>query len=177
MSGAERMALGDLTQERVGQDGPKTDEFVYVDISSVDNRLKRIVGSRVLRAEAAPSRAKQNIRAGDVLVSMTRPNLNAVALVPDEIDGAVASTGFHVLRARGVEPRWLYYAVQSPEFVGAMARLVQGALYPAVRPKDVRAHIVQVPEREQQRKSVREIETQFSRLDAAVAALKRARRT
>jgi type I restriction enzyme S subunit len=105
---------------------------------------------------------------------MTRPNLNAVALVPPELDGAVGSTGFHVLRARdNVLPQWLYYGVQTRQFVGAMSELVQGALYPAVRPKDIRAFDLLVPELDEQRRIVAEFEKQFSRLDEAVANLKR----
>jgi type I restriction enzyme S subunit len=167
--------LGEVTVPKIDQGGPVgVGEFVYVDISSVDNKLKRITEQKTLAVKAAPSRAKQQLKAGDVLVSMTRPNLNAVAMVPPELDGAVASTGFHVLRAiESTEPRWLYYAVQTHHFISAMSELVQGALYPAVRPKDIRAFEIPVPPLDQQKRIVEEIEKQFSRLDEAVANLKR----
>jgi type I restriction enzyme S subunit len=164
-----------VTEPKVDQGGPLAAiEFTYVDISSVDNKLKRITEYKALAVEAAPSRAKQRLKSGDVLVSMTRPNLNAVAIVPPELDGAVGSTGFHVLRAtEGTEPRWLYYAVQTKDFISAMSELVQGALYPAVRPKDIRAYEIPHPPLDQQKRIVAEIEKQFSRLDEAVANLKR----
>ncbi|MBI2288832.1 MAG: restriction endonuclease subunit S [Betaproteobacteria bacterium] len=110
---------------------------------------------------------------GDVLVSMTRPNLNAVAIVPPELDGAIGSTGFHVLRARESESSWLFYAVQTNDFVEAMCQLVQGALYPAVRPKDIRAYPIPLPLVDVQRQLVAEIEKQFTRLEAGIAALRR----
>lgn len=167
--------LGDLTAPKIDQSGPpKAGEFTYVDISSIDNRLKRIVEPKRLPASAAPSRAKQRLQPGDVLVSMTRPNLNAVAIVSPDLEGAVGSTGFHVLRAvEGIQSRWLLYAVQTHAFVDAMASLVQGALYPAVRPKDIRAFGIEAPSLDEQRLIVAEIEKQFSRLDEAVANLKR----
>jgi type I restriction enzyme S subunit len=169
------MQLGEITEPKIDQSGPlPTGEFTYIDISSVDNRTKRIVEAKRMPAESAPSRARQRLRSGDVLVSMTRPNLNAVALVPPELDGAVGSTGFHVLRARdNVLPQWLYYGVQTRQFVGAMSELVQGALYPAVRPKDIRAFDLPMPALDDQRRIVAEIEKQFSRLDEAIANLKR----
>ena len=113
-----------------------------------------------------PSRAKQVLpQAGDVLDFDGRPNLNAVALVPPDLDGAVGSTGFHVLRARSAEPKYLYYAVQGRSFVDAMSLKVQGALYPAVRPRDIAAfEIPAIPQTEQLR-VVEEIETQFTRLE------------
>ncbi len=54
-----------------------------------------------------------------------------------------------------------------------MSELVQGALYPAVRPKDIRAFEIPTPPPDQQKRIVAEIEKQFSRLDEAVANLKR----
>lgn len=168
-------SLGELTVPKVEQTGPTGDaEFVYVDISSIDNQAKRIVDPKRLTPAAAPSRARQRLRKGDVLVSMTRPNLNAVAIVTPDLDGAIGSTGFHVLRANDdVEPHWLYYAVQSNSFVKAMCDLVQGALYPAVRPKDIREYAISRPPLATQREIVAELEKQLSRLDEAVANLQR----
>ena len=168
-------SFGELTVPKVEQTGPTADhEFVYVDISSIDNQAKRIVEPKRLTPDAAPSRARQRLRKGDVLVSMTRPNLNAVAIVPPDLDGAIGSTGFHVLRANDdVEPHWLYYAVQSNSFIKAMCDLVQGALYPAVRPKDIREYAISPPPLAKQREIVAELEKQFSRLDEAVANLQR----
>jgi type I restriction enzyme S subunit len=167
--------LDELTVPKIEQTGPlAADEFVYVDISSVDNKTKRIVDPKRLLVTEAPSRARQRLRAGDVLVSMTRPNLNAVAMVPPELNGAIGSTGFHVLRAKDdVDPRWLFNAVQSRDFVQTMEDFVQGALYPAVRPKDIRGYELHAPPLAEQRRVLDEIEKQFSRLDRAVANLLR----
>ena len=167
--------LLDVTAPKVEQLGPRSDEeFVYVDISSIDTERKRIVEPKRLPSNEAPSRAKQRLKKGDVLVSMTRPNRNAVAIVPAELDGAIGSTGFHVLRARdGVDPRWIFNAVQTKSFIASMEDLVQGALYPAVRPKDIQSYSIPVPPLDEQRIAVAEIEKQFSRLDEAVANLKR----
>lgn len=166
--------IGDLVEPKVDQGGPSQSEFTYVDISSIDNATKRVADPKRLPREEAPSRARQRLKARDVVVSMTRPNLNAVALLQSELDGAIGSTGFDVLRVKiGVEPTWLYYAVQTPAFIHAMSGVVQGALYPAVRPKDIRGFPLTVPPLEEQRRIVAEIEEQLSRLEAGVAALKR----
>jgi len=166
--------LGAVTEDKVAQSGPaEKGDFVYIDIGSIDIERKKIVEPSTLPVAKAPSRAKQVLKAGDVLVSMTRPNRNAVAIVPNELDGAIGSTGFHVLRARDVEPGWLLHAVQTNDFVDAMCGLVQGALYPAVRPKDIRNYSITVPPLPEQRLLVAEIEKQFTRLDVGVAALRR----
>ena len=167
--------LDELTVARVDQSGPSdAEDFTYVDIGSVDNLSKKIVGPKRVAACAAPSRAKQKLRAGDVIVSMTRPNLNAVALVPATLDGAIGSSGFHVLRAQAdVLPEWLYFGVQTRRFIDAMSDVVQGALYPAVRPREIRSFSLPVPSVSAQRNVVDDIETQFSRLEEALANLQR----
>ena len=66
-------------------------------------------------------------------MSTVRPNLNAVAVVPAQLDGATASTGFTVLRpSEELDGRFLFHWVQSPAFIADMVRKATGASYPAV---------------------------------------------
>ncbi len=102
---------------------------------------------------------------------MTRPNLNAVAKVPTEFDGAICSTGFEVLRPIEVEPDWLFLVVKSRPFIEEMTSLVQGALYPAVRPADVRAYRFTLPPLAEQRRIVAKIEALQERSRRAREAL------
>jgi type I restriction enzyme S subunit len=53
----------------------ETEEFKYIDIGSINRETKRIEAPQELIGKNAPSRARKHVRAGDVLVSMTRPNL------------------------------------------------------------------------------------------------------
>ncbi|WP_342248032.1 hypothetical protein [Pseudomonas sp. OTU2001] len=167
--------LGELTDEPVEQSGP-TSDFVYVDISSIDREAKKITEAKALTLSQAPSRAKQLLRSGDVLVSMTRPNLNAVALVPEQLDGAIGSTGFHVLRSRWLRPEFLLRLVQSQRFVDEMSALVQGALYPAVRPKDISAFTFVFETPAQQTRIVAKLDELLSDLENGVAELKNAQK-
>ena len=167
--------LGELADEPVEQTGPACD-FVYIDISSIDREAKKISDPKPLTLSQAPSRAKQILKAGDVLVSMTRPNLNAVALVPEQLDGAVGSTGFHVLRSRWLNPRFLLALVQTQNFIDAMSSVVQGALYPAVRPRDIAAYAFSFETPVQQTRIVEKLEELLSDLDAGVAELKAAQK-
>jgi type I restriction enzyme, S subunit len=140
--------------------------FIYIDIAAVDRRTKRITAPQHLMGCDAPSRARKLVRSGDTLVSMTRPNLNAVAMVDSELDGQIASTGFEVLRAPAIDPRWIAYLVRTSTFVDAMSELVQGALYPAVRSKDVRAFRVPVAPRAEQQRIADKLDTVLARVDA-----------
>lgn len=105
------------------------------------------------------------IRAGDVLVSTVRPNLNTVATVPDELDGHIASTGFCVLRPD--EPtilsRFLFYYCCTGAFVNALVTKVRGAQYPAVSDSDIKTVHIPLPLLSEQRRIV-EILDQADRL-------------
>jgi type I restriction enzyme S subunit len=128
--GWAKTTLGEVTAQKVTQGAPSPGSFRYIDIASVSNVTKQVTDAKLIPSAKAPSRARQHVKMGDVLVSMTRPNLNAVAKVTQDFDSSVASTGFHVLRAIEVEPDWLLSLVKSRSFIDAMSRLVQGALYP-----------------------------------------------
>lgn len=170
-----RTTIGEVVEDRVSQEGPRGD-FIYLDIGSVNRETKAFAELKTVALEAAPSRARQVVRASDVLVSMTRPNLNAVALVGVSPVEMIASTGFHVLRSRWVEPKFLFYLVQTEAFIQAMTAVVQGALYPAVRPKDILAFPLNLPPRAEQVRIIEKLEELLSDLDAGVAELKAAQR-
>ncbi|CAB3743911.1 hypothetical protein LMG24238_07166 [Paraburkholderia sediminicola] len=130
------MKLRDLVTVATGTINPTKEperRFTYVDVASVDNIAKVIRDPKIIAGSEAPTRARKAIRAGDVLVSTVRPNLNAVAMVPDNLDGEVASTGFCVLRAKeDVSSRYLLFFTRSQRFIIGLQALVAGALYPAV---------------------------------------------
>ena len=96
-------------------------------------------------------------------------------MVPTEFDGEIASTGFCVLGPCGlVESRFVFYFVQNDEFIRRLSSIQRGTSYPAVRDTDVLAQEIPLPPLAEQRRIVADIETQFTRLDASVAALRRA---
>lgn len=130
------------------------DEFTYVDLSAIDQAEKTIIGARKVPCAEAPSRARQVIRHSDVLVSTVRPNLNGVALVPEELDEAIGSTGFCVLRSKveRLHPRYLFHWVRTPRFIDDMVRQATGASYPAVTDQIVHRSRIPLPTLAEQRR-------------------------
>ncbi len=157
----------DVVTTRVQQTRPLPQErFFYIDISSINRDTKQILNSQNMTGKDAPSRARQVVATGDVLVSMTRPNLNAVAIVPNELDAQIASTGFDVLRPVGIDARWLYYLVRTENFISSMSSLVQGALYPAIRPKDIRNFTIPIAPLDEQKRIADKLDYLFARVIA-----------
>ena len=69
--------------------------------------------------------------------------------------------------------RFIFYFVLNDKFVSALNPLQRGTSYPAVRDSDVLSQEVPLAPLAEQHRIVAEIEKQFTRLDASVAALRR----
>jgi len=153
----ETVALGDLVEPAKTWNPtrlPSDEVFGYIDLSAVDQDAKLITAAREISCGDAPSRARQLVARGDVLVSTVRPNLNGVARVPDQLDGATASTGFCVLRAREskFDGGYLFHWVKSPAFVADMVNKATGASYPAVSDRIIFDSRIPLPPLAEQRR-------------------------
>jgi type I restriction enzyme S subunit len=128
--------------------------FQYVDVSAVSNASFKITGTTTTLGSEAPSRARKAIQTDDVLFATVRPTLKRIALVPSELDGAIASTGYCVLRCDKAKasPGFLYSFLISDHFTARMAGLERGASYPAVRDSDVTASWLPLPPLPEQKK-------------------------
>ena len=149
-----RVKLGDVCEKKIDTIKANYKGMIdYIDIASVDNQQKIITDTKQMTIENAPSRAKRLVFPGDILVSMVRPNLNAVALVPKISNNVlVASTGYCVLRClRSVDTKYVFYFCQSSAFVDELVRQATGASYPAVTANIVRDCFIPLPSLDAQR--------------------------
>ena len=147
--------LGDVCEKRIDTiKATYTGDIDYIDISSIDNKSKKITEIQSISIVDAPSRAKQLVFPGDILVSTVRPNLNAVALVTESADNTlVASTGYCVLRCLpNTYNKYVFYFCQSPVFIERMVTQATGASYPAVTSSIVKECTIPLPSLEEQRR-------------------------
>ena len=88
-----------------------------------------------------------------MIVSLVRPNLNAVAIIEEQSQNLqVASTGYCVLRCNQmIYNRYLFYFCQSETFVNSMTAQATGASYPAVSNSIVKNCEIPLPERNKQK--------------------------
>jgi type I restriction enzyme S subunit len=143
--------LGQLLNPEIERVNPAVaypdDEFTYIEIAAVERF--RITQPKQLLGKDAPSRARQVVRCGDILYSMTRPNLRNIAVVPEELNGAICTTGFCVIRPKRPEDTpFVFEIVKSDYFTEAMTRLAEAkSLYPAVDEQQIRQFpVIQPPE-------------------------------
>lgn len=108
------------------------EHFDYYEISDLGSETNSIV-SKSVPFDERPSRAKYEVSAGDILISTVRPNLKAVAIVPDGVQHAVCSSGFSVVRAPDVPTAYYLRACLLHDLSTLqLMRWNTGALYPAI---------------------------------------------
>ncbi len=145
-------------------------QFKYIDIGGIDPNLGVVRYTKSLRGSGAPSRARQLVRSGDIVLSTVRTYQKKTAIVPSELDGAIASTGFAVLRpAPSVNSWFIFYQVRATNFVDSLNMMQTGTSYPAIRDNDVRSSFVRIAPAGEQERIVAYIEQRFSHLDALAA--------
>ena len=140
--------LGSVTGKIETTDPSKkpSEEFTYVDVSSIDNLLLEITEPQLLLAKDAPSRARRRIRKDDVIFATVRPTLKRMTLIAEEFDGQVCSTGYYVFRCNeGFRNKFLFYWLQSPQFMNRMAQIQGGASYPAVSDAQLKQEKIPLP--------------------------------
>jgi len=148
--------------------------FGYVDISSINNDTNQIVEFKKIRGEDAPSRARQSIQPNDVLFSNVRTYLRNIAIVPDDLDVQVCSTGFTVLRSNGsIDPKFLFYYTLTNDFINGVTPQQTGSQYPATTDRVVKDATIPLPPLAEQQRIVARIEALLSHVDAARERLSR----
>jgi type I restriction enzyme S subunit len=166
----------DAVSEAVSKRGPNPSRstFLYIDLGAIDNKAKEISAPTEVAVSAAPSRAKQIVKQGDIVFSNVRVYLENIALVPKELEGEVASTAFCVLRPKqGIDARYVYHYVTSAPFIRAVSQLQRGNSPPSVQDGDVKAQLIPVAPENEQKRIVSKIDELFSRIDEGERALER----
>jgi type I restriction enzyme, S subunit len=110
----------------------------YIDISSIDNNKNKITSYTEYIGIEAPSRAQQVVQKGDILISTVRPNLKNIAMVMDNYDNLICSTGFCVIRCtEKLNNDFIFHLIKTDSFTKNLVKKTTGANYPAVKNSDI----------------------------------------
>lgn len=134
------------------------EEFNYIEIGDVIPILG-ITGKQKLKVKKAPSRATQVVKTGDLIIGTTRPYLKRFAIVNEDYNNDICSSGFQVVESKNdynikylLEFLLTSYAVEQFEYY------MTGALYPAITSKDLRKIQIPLPPRHIQNEIVEHID-------------------
>jgi type I restriction enzyme, S subunit len=132
--------------------------FNYIDISSVNIRTGEIEAAEEIIGADAPSRARQIVHAGDIIISTVRPTRGATAIVPPEMDNYICSTGFTVIQpSKGTSTVYLHAALRLSTTLEQFGRRASGSSYPAILENDIKVSLIPAPSEDIQKEIANEI--------------------
>lgn len=134
---------------------PKSDPektFKYVELSNIDLSIGIIEGNSEVLGKEAPSRAKRLLKNSDVVVSSVEGSLSKVAIVGEEQEGGLASTGFFQFRAKRILPEVLLVLAKSIILQLQLEKETTGTILSAVPSTSVERLIIpDIPKPTQQK--------------------------
>ena len=143
---------------------PHNDEFLYIDIDSIDNNRQIINKIKSKKTPNAPSRESRYTQKGDVVFSMVRPYLRNIAKVI--VDGCIASTGFYVCSPiDDLNSEYCYYLMISDYVVTGLNQFMKGDNSPSINKSHIDEWLFPLPPFPEQQRIVQKIEKLFSLLD------------
>jgi type I restriction enzyme S subunit len=163
-----------INDEAISEDTRPDYELQYIDIGNVDSSGS-IHEISMYRFADAPSRARRQVRDGDVIISTVRTYLQAIAPIQQPPDNLIVSMGFAVIRPRAsvFDAGFCKYALREPGFLAEVERRSVGVSYPAINASDLGDIPIHLPALQYQRVVAEYLGRETSRLDALVAAKER----
>ncbi len=129
----------------------KTKIFRYVPIAKI-NKSGEIFEWDEFYGWQVPSRARMLIREKDIVISSLAGTFDKIALVPEELDEQLTTTGCFVVRSKEDYPEFLFLLFRTPIFKRQLEQQTTGAIMSAV-PKSIFGDLLipKIP-KEQQKK-------------------------
>ena len=87
-------------------------EYKYIELANIGNNGE-ITDCMVEQGGDLPTRARRKVTAGDVIVSSIEGSLESIALITEEYDNALCSTGFHVVQSEVLNSKVLLVLLKS----------------------------------------------------------------
>lgn len=123
---------------------PKDFEIKYVEVGGVSEQLG-IESFSTLEFGDAPSRARRLVAHGDTIVSTVRTYLRAIAPVINPPENLVVSTGFAVIRPKGIQSDFARYLLSTEYFMSEVISHSTGVSYPAINTPELMNIKVAIP--------------------------------
>lgn len=147
--------LRDVLQPMTTKDARKLKitKFRYIDVDAVEPNHANIVNPKELLSVDAPSRAKREVRRGDVIISLVRAYQRKVALVTKDNEDCIASTAFYVCRpSKELYSNYLFHFLGSKYATKYLKSKTQGDNSPSVNNDDFLEIKIPLPNLEEQKR-------------------------
>ncbi len=150
--------------------------FSYVELADIDPSIGIIHSVSEVKGDQVPSRARIILRQNDVIVSSVEGSLEKVALVDEEHEGSLASTGFFQFRPTKILPQVLLVLSKSVVLQAQLKKECAGTILTAVPSESLKRIIIPILPPETQQKIVELIKQSHETRRKAKELLEEAKR-
>ena len=103
----------------------------YIELANVDG-FGGITDTDSIVGEELPTRARRIVKSGQVIVSSIEGSLQSCALITDEFDGAICSTGFYVVDSDKLNSETLLVLFKSEAIQALMKQRCSGTILTSI---------------------------------------------
>ncbi len=111
-------------------------QYKYIELSNI-GKYGNIVGCTECEGSELPTRARRMVKKGDVIVSSIEGSLDSCALITEDYDEALCSTGFYVVRSTFYNPETLLVLFKSKPFQMLMKKGCSGTILTAISKNEI----------------------------------------
>lgn len=134
--GKDKQSIQDVAPARHKRFIPNnTGTFNYIEIGGIQQDGTAL--AEPTEHQEAPSRATWQVQSGDIITSTVRPIRRLSAIITDEQNDFICSSGFVVLQPTGVAPEVLLTYLKLPVVCELMDLYTSASLYPAISETDL----------------------------------------
>lgn len=169
--------LGDVCNIKDNNYTPENSvQYKYIELADI-GKSGEITSCDVQNGENLPTRARRMVSRGDVIVSSVEGSLDSCALVSDEYDGALCSTGFYVLQSSQFNAETLLTLFKSLPIQKLMKKGCSGTILTAIGKSELERIPLPLIRTEVQEEIAQHIQKSFALRKEAMQLLEKAKLT
>ena len=136
--------LGNLVNIKDTNFNPDNEtEYKYIELANIGNNGE-IISCMTRTGANLPTRARRKVTTGDVIVSSVEGSLDSIALITEEYDNALCSTGFYVIDSETLKPGILLALLKSKIGQLQLKRGCSGTILTAINKEEFRNIILPI---------------------------------
>lgn len=151
-------------------------QYKYVELANI-GKSGDITGCDIQNGEMLPTRARRVIHKNDVIVSSIEGSLDSCALVTDEYENALCSTGFYVLQSSKLNSETLLTLFKSIPMQNLMKKGCSGTILTAISKAELEQLPIPIIRKEVQAEIAQHIQKSFALRKEALQLLENAKLT
>ena len=151
-------------------------QYQYIELANI-GKSGEITGCDIQDGENLPTRARRLVHQGDVIVSSIEGSLDSCALITDEHDGALCSTGFYVLQSSQLNPETLLALFKSLPIQNLMKKSCSGTILTAIGKSEFEKIPIPLIRKEVQEEIAKHVQKSFELRKEALQLLENAKLT